>query len=166
MRPVDQVSLGRQIAPSFGRVSTEEISATCGLLPLIGVAGLAHGGLCHLHRQFTDVAVTGFLHPLFPERFGGHPLPGELGEAFGLIGIQHKGLLVAIHLADHVALKIVQFRDLGVFFLSTRAKAKSNNASSESSNGGEFQKKKPSPAQDGAGLAAFQLDAFVTSRLR
>ena len=139
MRPVDQVSLGRQIAPSFGRVSTEEIAATCRVLPLIGVAGLAHGGLCHLHRQFTAVAVTGFLHPLFPERFGGHPLPSELGEAFGLIGIQHKGLLAAIHLADHVALKIVQVGDLGVVFFSTRAKAKSKCASGENSKSGRFQ---------------------------
>lgn len=139
------MSLGRQIAPSFGRVSTEEISATCGVLPLIGVAGLAHGGLCHLHRQFTDVAVTGFLHPLFPERFGGHPLPGELGEAFGLIGIQHKGLLVAIHLADHVALKIVQVRDLGVFFLSTRARSKARTPAARAATVGSFKKRNHHP---------------------
>ena len=133
------MSWGRQIAPSFGRVSTEAIAAACGVLPLFGVAGFAHGGVCHLHRQLASIAVTGFLHPLFPERFGGHPLPGELGEAFGLIGIQHKGLLAAIHLADHVALEIVQVGDLGVFFLSTCAKAKSKKASSENSKGGKFQ---------------------------
>ena len=92
-----------------------------------------------MHREFTAVAVTGFLHPLFPEGFRCHPLARELGEAFGLVGIQNEGLGAAIHLADHVALKIVQVGDLGVVFLSTRAKAKTKCASGDNSKSGRFQ---------------------------
>jgi hypothetical protein len=114
----------------------------------------------------TAIAVTGFFHSLFPERCGAHPLPGELGEAFGLIGIQHKGLFAAIHLADHVALKIVQVRDLGIFFLSTGAKPKSKNVSTERSNGGSFNEKMTITRSGWSGRGTCQLDAFVSSRLR
>ena len=106
---------------------------------LFGGAGFAYRGFRNLHCQLTAVGVTGFLHPLLCEAFGCHPLPRELGEAFGLVGIQNKRLRAAIHLADHVTLEIVQVGDFGCFFLSTRAKPKGNNASGEYSKGGEFQ---------------------------
>ena len=106
---------------------------------LFGGAGFAYRGFRNLHCQLTAVGVTGFLHPLLCEAFSCHPLPHERGEAFGLVGIQNKRLRAAIHLADHVTLEIVQVGDLGVFFLSTCAKAKSKKASSENSKGGKFQ---------------------------
>ena len=106
---------------------------------LFGGAGFAYRGFRNLHCQLTAVGVTGFLHPRLCEAFSCHPLPRERGEAFGLVGIQNKRLRAAIHLADHVTLEIVQVCDFGCFFLSTRAKAKSKNASSENSKGGEFQ---------------------------
>ena len=66
----------------------------------------------------------------------------------------------------YVPRQVGQVGDLGAFLLSTRAKAKSKNASSENSNAGGFQRRnRPSPAQDGAGLASCQITASFSFRL-
>ena len=63
-------------------------------------------------------------------------------------------------------LGIVQVRDLGVVFLSKRPKTKSKDASSESSHGVEFQRKRSHyPLRMERVTAACQLEASFSFRL-
>ena len=91
---------------------------------LFGITGFAHCRFRDLHRQLTAVGVTGFLDPLLAKGFCCHPLARELSEDGGLVSIQNEGLITAVHLADHVALEIVQIGDLGLIVPITCAKAK------------------------------------------